>query len=76
MRYGINRRKCAIKQIAQKFNLSKQSIYATEKRALIKLHESEKLCGTAQCISGFYLNIDREECKCFGLSWAVYLAEQ
>lgn len=42
MRYGINRRKCAIKQIAQKFNLSKQSIYATEKRALIKLHESEK----------------------------------
>ena len=42
MRYGINRRKCAIKQIAQKFNLSKKNIYTTEKRELIKLHESEK----------------------------------
>lgn len=42
MRYGINEHKYAVKQIAQKYNLSMQSIYMAEKNALKKLRESEK----------------------------------
>lgn len=42
MRYGINDHKYTVKQIAKKYNLSKQSIYVAEKNALKKLRESEK----------------------------------
>ena len=42
MRYGINNHKYTVKQIAKKYNLSRQSIYTAEKNALKKLRESDK----------------------------------